>query len=139
MAKAKVIHKIVDPQFLLERAQSAKVEAINKKCQAAILEGFTSMTTIASTGKKHTYSTDAHDQRNFSGKLTILNADPTITEVYWKTEDTQDFVLHTKDEFIAICIEATAHIETNIGQGVVLKKAVSIAGTVEEIELINWE
>lgn len=135
MGKANIVRQAPD----LASIQTMKIDEVNAAVAAAILAGFQAKTIIASTGKAHYYSTDDHDQRNFMGKFSMILSDSTIREVYWKTEDTGNFVVHTRDEFIAICKEVNDHIEGKIQSGVLVKANVAAATTVEDVMKLKWE
>ncbi|MCY9737456.1 hypothetical protein M5X17_27525 [Paenibacillus alvei] len=132
--------KQTDKAVELDEIKNRLTSKINIDCQNSILKGFQSSVKLKSTKKAHHYSTDEIDQRNFAGKLAVLLSDEAIKEVYWKTEDVGDYVLHTREEFAAVCREITEyHIEYNIGKCLTLKKIIQSAEYKEELEDIKWE
>jgi hypothetical protein len=113
--------------------KDAKIAQLNAACAQTIYAGFTS----SASGTQHTYSFDDKDQRNFNEQLSIVNADPTITNFKWKTVDAGIITL-TRDQFIALCKDAHTFKRSNIERYWNLVDQVQAAQTEADINAITW-
>lgn len=108
-----------------------KLELINQQCEEAIVNGFT-----ASNG--HTYRTNRDDQINMINQRDILNSNPEIETVMWKTED-EGYIEHTREEWFQIYNEAFEHKQNQLFKYEQLKQQVINAKTHDEILAIKWQ
>ncbi len=115
----------------LEQIKQAKIDQLNEGCEATILRGFTSVTT------GHFYAFGSNDQSNFTQQMLLLIADPSLTEVTWKTEDA-GVIEHTREQFLAVCREAEQHKRAQIGWYWRLKEQVESATTWQQVDAIAW-
>jgi hypothetical protein len=113
--------------------QQEKMNELNQACNGAILAGFSS----ACLGTSHTYQFSYDDQLNLNGQLTLINADPTITTLQWKTMDA-GVLEHSRDQFIALCKDAIAFKQSQIQKYWSLKAQVLAATTEDQIDAITW-
>ncbi|MFD2170303.1 hypothetical protein [Tumebacillus lipolyticus] len=115
----------------LDQLKKAKIDQLNEACEAAILQGFTSATT------GHFYAFGSNDQSNFTQQMLLLIADPSLTEVTWKTEDA-GVIGHTREQFLAVCREAEQHKRAQIGWYWLLKEEVEAASTWQQVDATVW-
>jgi hypothetical protein len=118
---------------LLTLHKELKIEHLNKKCNEEILKGFVSN----ALNEDHFYGFDEEDQSNFTMQLAFINSVLDIQTVEWKTEDA-GVLSHTKEQFIAVCMDGENHKRQNIFKYWTLKAEVENAMTQEEINLIEW-
>ena len=92
----------INKQFVLDYLKKLYTNKMSQECKDFILQGFYSAVT------QSYYGFSEKDQINFNQQLTLMLLDPTVNEVYWKTED-KGVIPHTRDEFIAVCKEGEKH------------------------------
>lgn len=114
----------------LEFRKQQKINDLNNQCEAAILGGFTAANT-------HRYGFSQYDQLNFTQQLALMNTDPAIASIDWKTEDA-GVLTHTREEFVALVREAEAHKRGKIVQYWTLKAQVQAAATEAEVDAVTW-
>lgn len=115
---------------ILQEVKSAKVLELNSVCEMAIFEPFQ-----ATNG--HFYSFELKDQLNFTQMSFLINSNPHLTDIQWKTEDA-GVLLHTREEFLEVIASAEVHKMGNISKNWQLKGLVESAETVEEVQAITW-
>ncbi|ASS75759.1 hypothetical protein CIG75_12705 [Tumebacillus algifaecis] len=115
----------------LDQLKQSKSDQLNEACEAAILRGFTS----SATG--HFYAFGVHDQTNFTQQMLLLLADPSAEKVTWKTEDV-GVIVHTREQFLAICAEAEQHKRAQIGRYWQLKVDLATSATWQEVDSNKW-
>lgn len=115
---------------MLEIHKTTKINELNALCEETIYAGFK-----ASNG--HEYEFEDKDQTNISQSLLLASMDVDMSDIEWKTLDA-GIVVHTRGEFIKMCIDAEAHKRGNISKYWKLKESVEAAATNEEINKIVW-
>lgn len=116
---------------ILQYHKDMKISRMDTQCKLDIYKGFT-----ASNG--HFYRTNQDDQTNMLGQMMLLNMDPTITEVLWKTEDA-GYIKHTREEWLKVYSEAFQHKQNLIFKFNELKTKILAAKTHEDILPLDWE
>ena len=113
--------------------QASKITDLKTKCQATIYGGFSAN----STG--HFYTMDQQDQDNMTQKMLLIVHDTgnTITTFNVKTRDA-GVVMHTRDDFLNVCLEAGNFKETNMNRCWNLINNVYSANTAGDLSLIKW-
>lgn len=122
----------VVPSVDFSTLQQKKIEELDQACESAIMTGFQSKT----TGYFYRFNRD--DQLNFTQQMLLMIANPSNTEVVWKTEDAGP-ILHSKDEFLSVVSEAETHKRGCMQRYWELKSQAQSATTEEELNLITWE
>lgn len=117
----------------VEALKEAKIKECNALCNQTILAGFES----AVLGDAHTYQFDYEAQMNLNGQLNLMNVDPSIDTVEWKTVDA-GVLSHTKAQFIQLCKDAMAFKQTNIAKYWTLKAQINAATNEETINAVIW-
>jgi hypothetical protein len=117
---------------LLEREKQKKIKELNDRCDYEIYQGFTA------TVNGHRYGAKLHDQINFLGTKTELDADPNKTSVDFKAEDLGYMIPHTRDEFLQVFSEGMAFVKGLIAHANARKEIAIKATTVAEVEVIVW-
>lgn len=130
----KLVQKTSYADQLLADTKAAKIAELDQMCNQTILSGFTSL----ALGQEYHYPFDEEAQRNLTGALTLLNADPTLTTVEFKVLDIGKFVDHTRDQFLQVCKDAFAFKSSMIKKYHDLKDQVNAATTVDEVNAIVW-
>jgi hypothetical protein len=115
----------------LEGFKEMKINNLNRQCEKAIEEGFTS------TVNGHIYRTNRDDQINFMGQKDELTSDAVIETVMWKTEDA-GYLSHTREEWLEIYFEALANKKVQLFKYNTLKGQVLAAASKEAVDLISW-
>lgn len=92
----------ITEQDIVSFFREIELSRLSEECQQLIYKGFVSQTT------GHMYGFDKEDQANFNQQATIFLLDSTETEIDWKTLDA-GVVVHSRDNFIAICKESKKH------------------------------
>lgn len=117
----------------LEGYKEMKIANLKRICEQTIEEGF------ISSINGHKYRTNRDDQTNFIGKLKQLELKPEITTLLWKTEDV-GYLLHQKDDWIAIWLEGLNHKENQLFKYDQLKQQIldPLVDTKEKVDEINW-
>lgn len=116
---------------VLKFQKDLKISIFKETCENEILEGFTSSI------NGHVYRTNRDDQINMIGQKDILDSDPSITEVFWKTEDA-GYVSHTREDWIKIYNEGFNYKKAILYKYDTLKKQVELATTDAEVVAIVW-
>jgi hypothetical protein len=115
----------------LEGFKEMKINNLNRQCEKAIEEGFTS------TVNGHIYRTNRDDQINFMGQKDELTSDAIIETVMWKTEDA-GYLSHTREEWLEIYFEALANKKVQLFKYNTLKGQVLAAASKKAVDLISW-
>lgn len=122
----------INGEYILEIHKMLKTREFSLISDNSIVKGFTS-----SNG--HVYRTNKEDQGNMIGKAVQLLLDPTITHIYWKTEDV-GYVAHTKEDWVKqVFFEGLVHKEQHLFKYNTLKQAISDATTHEELVNLQWD
>lgn len=116
---------------ILQYHKDMKISRMETQCKLDIHKGF-----LASNG--HFYRTNQDDQTNMLGQMTMLNMDPTITEVLWKTEDV-GYIKHTREEWLKVHSEAFQHKQNLLFKFNELKTKILDAKTHEDIIPLDWD
>lgn len=82
----------ITTDFIFQKEKQLKIEELSSICQDKILKGF-----VSTNG--HTYRANRDDQINMIGQKDMLDSDPSIEYVQWKTEDV-GYISHTKEEWL---------------------------------------
>lgn len=120
----------------LDELKQKKIEQLDYFCNTTILNGFTS----DCLGVEHTYGFDMEDQSNLSGRLSLINANPTnpkLQQFNWKTKDA-GVLQHTKEQFVLLCADADDHKDNWIAYFWSLKIQALSAETKNDVMLIEW-
>lgn len=117
----------------LEQLKVKKMEEIWTACNTEILSGFLS----SATGEELLYGFDEEDQKNLTGVLTLMNANPSLTQVDWKPKGVAPFP-HTKEQMVQICADAFVHKQTNINKYWTLRDQVESSTVAADIINIGW-
>ncbi|UPI12850.1 hypothetical protein [Bacillus phage SBSphiJ5] len=128
--KQKLINQVTD-QDLLDYHKEFKIYVFQVTCDTEIAKGFT-----ASNG--HTYRTNREDQTNMLATKIQLSEDPTITEVYWLTQDV-GYLMHTREEWLKVYNEAFEHKKNLVYKNGELRRMIENASTDAEVVAIKWE
>ena len=123
------MEELEESYFIAKRDE--KLIILKQESTLEIYSGFTSATT------GHSYSFSEYDQNNFTQQMVLLLADPTITEISWKTIDS-DVVVHTKEQFLGVISDANIHKRDILSRLWTLESQVNNATTVDEINNIIW-
>lgn len=114
--------------------KDSKVEELKVQCQATIYAGFSANTT------GHFYTMDDQDQANMTQKMLLIVHDTgnTITSFNVKTKDA-GVVMHTRGDFLNVCLEAGNFKESNMERcwGLVNQVMYS-ANVASDLDNINW-
>lgn len=113
---------------ILSYCKEVKIQYFKNKCESVIEEGF-----LSSNG--NFYRTNRDDQTNMIGQKDVLT-DETV-QVPWKTEN-KGYVMHTKNEWLAVYGEAFTHKQTQLFKYDSLKNKALDTTTQDELQLINW-
>lgn len=121
-------------QPTLDQVKPNKIAELDQKCNQTILAGFTS----SALGVAHQYGFSTDDQANLTGRLTLINANPSYPEPFdWKTLDTGPLP-HTKAQFIQVCTDGDSFKGGQIAKYWQLKAQVEAATTTDEVDAIIW-
>lgn len=119
----------------LASAKQSKIVELDASCSSEILSGFV----CNIKGEDRAFGFDLNDQMNLTGKLTMLNANPSIESVIWKCKGLEGQLdVYSTEEFNQICVAADAAKTAKIGTFWTKKNAVLAAMTVEEVNEIVW-
>ena len=119
----------------LETVKNNLINGMNKICEQKIEAGFYS----DATGTSHLYRFNkAEDQLNFNQQISMMILVPTISEVYWKTEDA-GVVLHTRDQFFGVIGHAAIAKQGKINRYWALKDYILKSTTLEELREVSWD
>lgn len=121
----------ITPDDILNYHKNLKITMQNEFYEIDVASGFT-----APNG--HKYRSNADDQTNFIGKMVYLLMNPDVTEVSWKAEDVDDYIVHTKDEWIQVALAGFAFKEAQLAKFHEKTKAIKNAKTHAEIVAISW-
>lgn len=114
--------------------KASKIEDLETSCQGTIYGGFSANTT------GHFYTMDAQDQANMTQKMLLIVHDTgnTITSFNVKTKDA-GVVMHTRGDFLNVCLEAGNFKESNMERcwGLVNQVMYS-ANVASDLDNINW-
>lgn len=121
----------ITEDYILDYHKNLKLSKLSEECESNILKGFTS-----SNG--HVYRTNRDDQINMIVQRDILNYNPEIETVMWKTED-EGYIEHTREEWFQIYNEAFEHKQNQLFKYEQLKQQVINAKTDDEILAIKWQ
>lgn len=117
----------------LAAAKTQKIKELDTACNNDILSGFT----CTVKGEVRAFGFDMNDQMNLTGKLTMLNANPSIDTVTWKCKGLEGQLdNYTREEFNQICVAADDAKTAKIGTFWTKKNAVLAATTIEEVNEI---
>lgn len=119
----------VTDEFILTYHKEMKSNVMSDECENAILGGFT-----ATNG--HFYRTNRDDQVNLIGQKDLL-MDSDDQVVPWKTEN-NGYIMHTREEWLKVYIEAFQHKRTQLYKYNTLKMQIMAAASHEEVLAINW-
>lgn len=109
-----------------------KRRELSISCEAAIKKGFT-----ATNG--HFYEFDSKDQDNFTQQISLMSLAPELTEeIEWNTEDA-GLVIHTREEFIQVCLDSEVHKRNYIAKYRALKKQIREATHWNDVIEVEWE
>ena len=128
--KQKLVNQVTS-EDLLDYHKEFKIYVFQVTCDTEIARGFT-----ASNG--HTYRTNREDQTNMLATKIQLSEDPTITEVYWLTQDA-GYLMHTREEWLKVYNEAFEHKKELVYKNGELRKMIENATTDAELVAIRWE
>ncbi|QZA70328.1 hypothetical protein 278BB001_177 [Bacillus phage 278BB001] len=128
--KQKLVNQVTD-QDLLDYHKEFKIYVFQVTCDTEIAKGFT-----ASNG--HTYRTNREDQTNMLATKIQLSEDPTISEVYWLTQDS-GYLMHTREELLKVYNEAFEHKKNLVFKNGELRRMIENAATDAELVAIKWE
>ncbi|QIW89880.1 tail fiber protein [Bacillus phage Izhevsk] len=92
----------VSPTQILKYHKDIKFRILDESCDLGIKNGFTST-------NGHHYRLNDADQINFLGMAERLSRKPDIITVQWRVEDLENYVEHTRDEWLAVQDEAFDH------------------------------
>lgn len=119
----------------LENLRTQKIVELQNACNKDVLSGFTCHV----KDEDRFFGFELDDQLNLTGKLTILNADPSIESVFWKCKGLEGRLdTYTREEFKTICDSADNTKTKKIARFWTLKQSALSATTEEEIQNINW-
>ncbi|AXH71134.1 hypothetical protein BSP36_089 [Bacillus phage BSP36] len=128
--KQKLVNQVTS-EDLLDYHKEFKIYVFQVTCDTEIARGFT-----ASNG--HTYRTNREDQTNMLATKIQLSEDPTITEVYWLTQDA-GYLMHTREEWLKVYNEAFEHKKALVYKNGELRRMIENATTDAELVAIKWE
>lgn len=120
----------ITDDYIIDYHKNLKLSKLSEECESNILKGFTS-----SNG--HVYRTNIDDQINMIVQRDILNYNPEIETVMWKTDD-EGYIEHTREEWFQIYNEAFEHKQNQLFKYEQLKQQVINAKTHDEILAIKW-
>jgi hypothetical protein len=127
-------YRLLDPTInTLEDYQAAKLSELDELCTQAILGGFRS----DALGEEHGYAFGDQDQANLTGMLAMLNADPNLQQMIWKTQDAGP-LLHTREQFLKVCQDGLQFKNDHIARYWALKQQVQAAVSLEQIQSFVW-
>jgi hypothetical protein len=109
----------------------AKREEMSRACNEAILENFFS----PATG--FTFEFKEYDQSNFTQQMLLLIANPSITEVQWKTVDA-GIVTLTREQFFAVVEDANIHKRNALSKFWAKEAELKTFTTTEQIQKMEW-
>lgn len=122
---------------ILTEVRQNKKDELSKKCNEAIISGFTS----SALGTVHTYPSDEEAQRNFNSELHMFNIDPNYTSLF-KTLDA-GYLSHTKSQLLQVFsdghifkVNQLSRLNGPLPNG--LKAKVDAAITVDDVNAITW-
>lgn len=120
----------------LQRAIDEKKSEISAKVGAKIVSGYRSTLILASTGKAHLYGTTESDQLNMNAEYSGMIANTTQASVLFRTQDSLDFVTHTRDEFKQIAEAIKDRIKSYLSQGYAYYRQLMICQTIDDVNAI---
>ena len=82
----------VTEDYVFKMIKRIRIEELALKCEEEILKGY-----LSDNG--HFYRTNRDDQINMIGQKDLLDSDPSITVVQWKTEDV-GYITHIKEDWL---------------------------------------
>lgn len=92
---------------VMEQMKVKKIAQVNQQCEENILLGFTYM--------NDGFAFDYKDQDNFTQRLLIMQMNPAMTEIEWKTEN-NGVKIFSREHFMGIVNAAEQHKVKNIDQ-----------------------
>lgn len=92
----------VSPAQILKYHKDIKFRILDESCDLGIKNGF-----ISANG--HRYRLNDADQINFLGMAERLSRKPEIETVQWRVEDLENYLEHTRAEWLAVQDEAFDH------------------------------
>jgi len=119
------------PEDILKYHKDIKIAMQNEFYELEVAAGFK-----APNG--HKYRSNADDQTNFIGKMVFLIMNPDTTEISWKAEDVDDYIVHTKDEWIQVALAGFAHKEATLAKYHEKTKTIKNATTHDQIVAVSW-
>lgn len=119
------------PEHVLQYHKDLKKSMMNEFYEIDIAKGFK-----ATNG--HTYRTNTDDQINFLGRMLMLYLKPDIQEVNWKPEDLDEYLLHTREEWLQVASEGFAHKESQLMKYNEKTTAIRNATTHDQIVAVSW-
>ena len=120
----------VDESYLFEYLKEVVKEKSKSMCDYKIENDF-----VATNG--HNYRLNTNDQINMIGQKAEIDTDPSIDEVFWKTEDS-GFVKHTREEWLSIYLEAHEYKKNCIYRYNALKGLIDETSTNDELMKLEW-
>jgi len=116
----------------LSEAQQQKILELNTACNQDILNGFSS----SCAGVEHQYKFDLEYQANMNQKATMFLL-TNATETKWPTKDA-GVVIHGREQFIQLCVDAETIKEDKIYRYFVMKAQVEACAEIEDVEAFVW-
>lgn len=131
--KDNVPYTDINADYILNYHKRVKYSYLDNACISAIKDGFASP-------NGHTYRVDSDDQVNMLGQKIELMEDPSITTVYWRAEDINDWIAHTRDDWLTNVFKvAFNHKSATLTKCKDFKVTVDAAKTHDDIIAIKWQ
>lgn len=126
-------YAMLDPsRNTLDEYKKAKLELILYWRDNALSEGFASQTT------GHSYYYGDIDQKQFLKTAALLNLNPNLAQISFKTKDA-GWVTHTREQILGVINDAAAFELAQVQKQEQLESAVKAATTIDEVNAIVWE
>ena len=121
----------ITKEEVMEQLKIKKVAQVNQECEETILLGFTYL--------GDGFAFDYKDQDNFTQRLLIMQMNPAMTEVEWKTEN-NGVKVFSREHFMGIVQAAEQHKVKNIDQYRAIVDAIrnTTFETFEELKRVDF-
>lgn len=122
----------VNQTKIIEKLTNSKLIEINQACTKAITSGFKS----SFLGVEHIYQSEEKDQLNLMGAKVRGTEAPVKCSA--DGGETWEYKIHTPEQVLKVYNDGASHVEANLIKADTLKKQISNAATVEELEQIKY-
>lgn len=123
----------IDSAVELSHAKTSKLESLQDSRDAEIFSTFPS----SALGTVKTYNYNLEAWTNFGRKASQVALSPSITSVTWANLE-DGFVSHTRDQFIQLVMDGSAHEENAKMKYFTLEAQVNAATDIASVNAILW-